>query len=401
MPSFYGLTLWMIWLCLYWFRLIQWDYPSIVTNVIFALVSLFWFASIVCFSPAYRYHIESTNQLGHQGFPIASRDWGRIRLLIICLHLVGFWGIVEYVRDFSQGLGGYSGFLLALTSAPYEIRWQAESISSIGTQISYFGWIAISITLIGIYHKKLSRWWTALIVIQFLGNLLFIDRTRPIWIGFTAGLVLLPGIQNINPRRLIRIACSVLVAFGLVFGLIAAWVGKVVEQGQYGNTTLPPTLQGIYFYGTSGFAYFDHMVKVEHRFDFLPQRTIYPFFKATSALGMSTPPPSQINEFYNMPFESNVGTFLEPFYRDGGLIFIVIGIVIHSFLFDAIGLLFLKRRHFLTNFAWANICFINFIAFFTPKIASLPIWFFEGLGLAVLFLHYQTGPSSRAGRGIV
>jgi oligosaccharide repeat unit polymerase len=283
-------------------------------------------------------------------------------------------------------MGGYTIFIVNIMGSPYQIRWEAEITRSIGTQISYIGWIAIALTMLWIHQKKITRWWMIPVLFQFTGNLFFIDRTRPIWILFTTILILFSIAQHITTAKIIKIAIATLAGAGVVFIALAIWIGKEVEQGSFGNTILPPNLQGIYVYGTSGFAYFDHIIKVEHNFYYTPDRIIYPLMQVTSKIGLTNPPPSQIIDFYEVPFSTNVGTFLEPFYRDGGLVLSIFGMMIYSFVFDGLALWYLNQRNIFADYAWTNICFASFICFFTPKMASVPLWLFCGLGLAMSFL---------------
>jgi hypothetical protein len=80
-------------------------------------------------------------------------------------------------------------------------------------------------------------------------------------------------------------------------------------------------------------------------------------------------------EFFSVPILTNVGTFLEPFYQDGGRLFLIFGILIHTLLFDRIALFLMKRISIFSVISIATLCFINFIAFFVPKVTSASSWF--------------------------
>jgi oligosaccharide repeat unit polymerase len=99
-------------------------------------------------------------------------------------------------------------------------------------------------------------------------------------------------------------------------------------------------------------------------------------------------PPPPVLEFMSVPHLTNVGTFLEPFLRDGGWIFILAGILLHSFVFDKIAMGVLKRITPMGVIIIATLCFINFMAFFVPKIVSTATWFTLILALV---LHVYTG----------
>ena len=298
------------------------------------------------------------------------------------LHGLGFLGIALYIRDFANALGGIANFGNALLTASYLIRWEGQATTSLGTQLNYFGWIAIALTWFEYRRGRIGRVWLVVAAVHFAANLVYIDRTRPIWIVFTAAVLGLLAIPPDRPLRLARIVALGAAAFGGIFLVLAVWIGKVVRPGQFGETVLPLWAQNLYNYGTGGFAYFSQLVGATEPIEYLPVRALYPGVKVLAALGAAGAPPSQINEFFFAPFPTNVGTFLEPYYRDGGLAFACAAIVVHSFGIDYFALKLLRSQRPLALFAWANLCFVSFIAFFTPKLTNFPVWLFTGLGIA-------------------
>jgi len=123
----------------------------------------------------------------------------------------------------------------------------------------------------------------------------------------------------------------------------------------------------------------------------MPERFLYPALKFLTRFGLSKEPPLQILDYYDIPFSTNVGSFLEPFYRDGGLLFVLCGIIIYSFGIDAIGLMLLNSRRPLAIYAWANLCFVTALSFFNPLSNFFPIWLFTGLGMMSIFLKFVRG----------
>ncbi|MRR54708.1 MAG: oligosaccharide repeat unit polymerase [Deltaproteobacteria bacterium] len=394
-PSFYGAVTWGIWLILYTAELMNLDECSILAMVIYLIVELAFVLSIYVSLPHYRNYFEITRERTN----LAGADTGNspgLAMFLLVLHLVGFMGLVLYVVEFAKNLGGISGFFLALVNEAYAIRWEAETSASVGTQLSYFGWIAISLTVYYIVRKKVSSYWLAVAVVQFLGNLLFIDRTRPLWIIFTTLLIILPAARELSLNRISRWMIFSIIAAFMLFWAVAEWTGKTGYKGIYESSVLPGITQDFYVYGVSGFAYFNQVLQSNESPTYTPERILYPLFTFLSRFGVTGAPPSQILEFYDVPFSTNVGTFLEPFYRDGGLLFVLIGILIYSFGLDLAGLFVLNSGKPLALYAWANICFTSFIGFFTPKIASFPVWLFVVLGFSVICLGYMSaGPVHR------
>jgi hypothetical protein len=370
-----------MWLTLYELRLIAWDPPAASAEVIFLVVLAFYSLSALVWFDRYRlwHRRKDSDTFSKARGTLAPPAF---RWALALLHVVGLVGIASYVRTFAAAVGGLPRFVEVLMLASAMIRRQSEVTSSFGTQLSYFGWIAIGLTWFEYCRGRLGKPWLALAVLQLAANLLYIDRTRPFTILFTSALLGLLAVPLGQVRNIAWRALALCIALGAVFLLIASWIGKVAVEGQYQASALPLWAQNLYYYGTGGFAYFSRLVGADETIRYLPERALYPALKALSALGLVGPPPSQLNEYYYVPFPTNVGTFLEPFYQDGGFSFTFVAIVIHSFGLDALGLALLRSGRGLAVFGWANLCFVTFISFFTPKLTGFPTWLFTSLAIA-------------------
>ncbi len=378
-PSLYGGVMWGAALALYGARLLEWERNGAYAMVLFLLVEALFVLSVCLHSPIYEHWFSAERSISAIQLRASLQ-----KSLILLLHGIGFIGLAKYVIDFSEGFGGIEGFIIALLSQSYLIRAAAEDTFSIGTQLSYFGWIAIALTVLQVTQKRISRWWLTIGLLQFCGNLMFIDRTRPIWILFTSFLMVLLGLPKLNVLKILRWATLGCVLAVLAFLGIAEWIGKIPEGGTYGTSTLTPQAENVYYYITAGFPYFNRILEEQRAVSYVPERTLYPAAKMLSSLSLVEPPPTQINEFEYLPFETNVGTFLESLYRDGGILFVTLGIIIYTFGLDMVGLKLLRSRTLLASYAWANVCFVSFMGFFTPKLSTFPVWLF--LGIAILSL---------------
>ncbi len=383
MPSVHGAVAWGAWLALYQLRLIAWDPAPPLADMLYLLVLAFYVISTATWYSSYRAWRERHDMdlVADVAGPDAVPD---PRLYLGFLHALGLFGWVVYTRDFATALGGLPRFGELLVGASWMIRRQAEVTSSVGTQLSYFGWIAIALTWFEYRRGRIGREWLAVAAAQFAANFLYIARTGPITILFTTGLLALVAAPGRYTRRLAFRVVALGAVFAIVFTVIATWIGKVAVEGQYQASPLPLWGQNLYYYGTSGFAYFSQLIDAQEPIAYVPERALYPALKALSAVGLAAPPPSQIVDWFAPPFPTNVGTFLEPFYRDGGLVFAFAAIVVHSLGLDFVGLGLLRSGRPLALFAWANICFVTFISFFTPKITGFPTWLFTGLALAAV-----------------
>ena len=381
MPSFQGGLAWAFWLAMYEARLLAWDPAPPLANALYVLALAFYALSTVTWYSKYRAW-RDLNDAELLYDRKARRTAPEARLYLGILHALGFLGWALYTRDFAAALGGLPTFAQLLLGASWMIRRQAEVTSSVGTQLSYFGWIAIALTCYEYWRGRVSRLWLAVAALQFLANFLYIARTGPTTILFTTGMLALIAVPVAKTKALALRVVGLAVVLGIIFLVIASWTGKVALQGQYGATILPLWAQNLYFYGTGSFGYFSHLVDVQEPIAYVPERALYPALKALAAVGIVPSPPSQINEYFSMPFTTNVGTFLEPFYRDGGFTFAFAAILVHSFGLDWLGLALLRSGRRLALFAWANLCFVTFISFFTPKLTGFPTWLFTALAIA-------------------
>ena len=386
MPAFYGALTWGAWLLLYLLKLIRIDDCSGFAMVIFLSVEfLFIIASIISI-PYYKSVVDCLQSSDAVKAVDADLKSDRqIKILLLALHGIGFAGLLKYVKDFSENLGGVSGFLFALLNEAESIRIEAATARSVGTQLSYIGWIAIGMTVYYLAGKRISKYWWVPVLLQFAGNLMFIDRTRPLTIFFTAMLMMLITVKTVNLKKVMLWTSGAVLFVLLTFWLVAEWSGKTFYKGMDESSVLPGITQDIYLYGVSGFAYFNYMLQNKQEISYAPHRLFYPVNKVLSGFGLIPEPPSPITEFYNVPFTTNVGTFLEPLYRDGGLFFVVLGMFLHSFGLNLLCLPLLRSRAPAAYYAWATICFTTFIAFFVPKISFFGTWLFIAIGLAVLF----------------
>jgi hypothetical protein len=390
-PGFYGAVTWGSWLILYFLNLIRIDPCSYSALVIYLFTEIMFLLSILCVLPKYRQYVAE-NDSEVSGDATQHRRTNHHRLILIILHLVGFIGLAKYVIDYSRTMGGFWWFMFALLNDAASIRAEAvfNSASSVGTQIGYAGWLAIGLTFYYIARKQLSRWWLIPALLQFAGNLAYIDKTKPLMILLTSLLIMLPSaINRVRVKKIVTwIAVTVFLTV-MTFWLIAEWSSKAYFRSNNEATILPGITYDIYYYGVSGFAYFNKMLEINEPISYLPERTLYPVLKFTAMLGLTREPLSQVIEFYDVPFPTNVGTFLEPWYRDGGFLFVFLGILIFSFGLDYAGLFFLKARNPYADYAWANICFSVILAFISNKIISFPLWIFCGIGVTAVLLTNQ------------
>ena len=295
----------------------------------------------------------------------------------VIAHGIGFLGIVKYVVDYGASLGSVGDFGSLLIYESYKIRQANEVTTSIGFQVSYIGWIAIGLSLLsggqGTWQKRIVY---ALCGLQFLCNCLFIDRTRPTWILFICFICIVYMSQRISRKTMLFYLGGLPLFFVTLFIIIGAWIGKTDFSKAFMSDNKAQILEGPIYYASCGFAYLNWAVDHVDPSRLFLERSLYPAYKVYSLIDPTKLPMSQVNEFVSVPLPTNVGTFIEPFIRDAGLVFAVFGMIVHSFIFDFLAAYLRRQGSAIGIFLLGNICFTTFIGFFTPKANSFPIWLF-------------------------
>jgi hypothetical protein len=304
------------------------------------------------------------------------------------MHLIGFVGIALYVDGLVNEFGSVAELTILLWISPYEIR--AARLESLGTQLSYFGWIGIFLTP---FVKTRALDLKVLGVVQLFANLLYIDRTRPIWILAVLALgvaYLAASKREWRTRDVLANGALAIGVFLTLFFSIGYVIGKAGGELTDGEGGIIGLAYSLYLYATSSFAYLDQVLAHAPDDAGYLQRVLYPLYRISEMLSLSSRPPTQVLEFRATPYLTNVGTFLHPFYMDGGWVGIVLGIATYSFAFDLLGLLFMNSRKPFAIIAWANLCFCAAISFFVPKSVTTAFWLMTLLGMVSLLIRKPT-----------
>jgi hypothetical protein len=298
--------------------------------------------------------------------------------VVIGLCAIGFAGCALYLRDMALKLGGAGTLLVLYGDDPLTIREAQQEFSSIGTQLSYFGWTGAALASIRLGQRRGGTLEIALIVLQLVMNAVFVDRTRPIWIAFTCLMAFLITRRSLSIRGLLGAFFAVAAVGTAFFVLFSLFTGKVVEER---NSPIASAAFTFLYYATNAFPYLAHLIDEGMGHTYVPSSVLSPLFQVLSGLGVVETPPPRILPFYNVPFTTNVGTGLEPFYSDGGFVYLAVGAIVYSFGLNALGAWLLARGGALGVIGWAHTCFTAFICFFTPKINNPPYWMMVALGV--------------------
>ena len=362
-PSVYGAIVWVGLLLLVMFDLV----PVNITGEAF---SVFIYVILCLFvSAAFFFRSYVGVNISTFGGSVVTDDLDKV-LFWVCT-LVGIGGLYIYVVDFSSQFGGLIGFFEVFFRDPLEIRALATEVTSPGFQISYFSWVSVFYCAVyaSLGDARLRPPLLMLVLVGgggFFLNLLFIDRTRPT-ILFLVCVLSFGVIRFSRIKKPARFYAGVFLDPLLIFFSQAMYTGKYDSGGGLFNNFL------VYVLG--GFGYFSSLLA-----DVVPDyslvRVFYPISKLMESMGLIDSVPSQILDFREVPFPTNVGTFLEPLLSDGGMWLVIAGVPIIVFAIDIVALRALRERSIMGLFVWANMVLIVLFSFFVPKYNATQIYLF-------------------------
>lgn len=385
-PSFYLLVTFSIAYFLYCLGIVKWEEPPFELHFWCWITILMSLLSVISFSKKYCSLINDSQfikSIQSISFLNNQIKW----FILFSISALGILGIVKYILDYSSYLGAFGILYSIFTEDTGQLRSMAENVESLGTQLSYFSWISAFLITIDVSSRKINRWWLFFVILIILLNTIFLDRTRPIWLIFTCALCyFLVRYHTYMRRAIVYVTFGILTFFLSLFIAIGSLLGKVSGDDNYLNVDLPSWTQPIFLYLTSSFAYLGRLFYYDNPVTYDPERVTYPLQKILAKAHIVNEPPSQILEFFSVPMLTNVGSFLEPFYQDGGRFFLFIGIVIHTLLFDWISFISMKQVSVYSIISVSTLCFVNFIAFFVPKISSTATWFILLFSLVLFFV---------------
>lgn len=360
-PSSYGFLIWTVLIFLVNFTVVQ------VQAEAFAL----FIYVIVCFAFSNFLNRRIFSKVDFQSLGLEIRIRKTDVNLFFFSAVVGFFGLFLYARDFGAELGGMAAFFYTFLDAPLQIRGLAQEVTSSGFQISYFSWIFVfyGVYLIysGFFKSRISVFLISLLLfLAFLLNLLFIDRTRPITIFVVSALIVF-FVRLHKIKRPSKLILYLLLSPFVIFVAQAIFTQKYdLEEGLFGNLV-------VYIFG--GFGYLSALI-----YDVDPQyeltRTFLPISKILESFGVIQNVPSQVLGFKDVPFSTNVGTFLEPLLSDGGPVFVVLLTPFLIFWIDYFALRSLSSRTVFGVIFWANLIFVQMLSFFVPKYNSTYFYLF-------------------------
>lgn len=350
-PSFIGLLGWGFGLAMFAIFRSDFDSVSPLGWVVVAYVAMILvLASVVCRSWFGEVFVDEKVSLD------------RLLLLFCALAFVALIGSVLQVLNLGRGFGGLRELLWVYWSSPLDIRASDLAVESIGTQLTYVGWPAVFLGIC-IFRRAKQRWVAAFVGVGVtaivLSNMLFVDRTRPVWIFFMTLFAVVAAFPEYRRRAILVLSAAALLAVAFFFGF-SFFTGKFYQGG---------AIQTFAVYAGSPIVYLDRVL-YEPVDGFSLARTFYPIAKVLQSLGVVSDVPSPVLDPKYVPHWTNVGTMVEPLYSDGGWPLLIVGVPILVFGMNFLGWCSLRRGDPLGFALYGSVMFAMLIGFFVPKYGS-------------------------------
>lgn len=350
-PSFAGLVGWIFGVSVFILFRSNFDYVSVLGWIVIGYVGVVLaLASVMCRS----WFGESA--IGNQS------KITTLFFLFCTLVAAALIGTALQLVSLGRGFGGFHELIWTYWTSPLDIRASDLTVESIGTQITYVGWPAVFIGLCLLRRTK-QTWVFAVVLVGvgavFLSNMLFVDRTRPVWIAFMALFAALAAFPEYRRRAPWVLGFSAVLAIAFFVGF-SFFTGKMYQGGPFHTLGV---------YAGSPIVYLDRVLSVPVD-SFSLARTFYPIAKVLENLGLVSDVPSQVLEPRYVPYWTNVGTMVEPLYSDGGWPLLLVGVPVLVFGMNFLARFAVRGGDPLSFSLYGSIMFTMLIGFFVPKYVS-------------------------------
>lgn len=368
LPSFYLILGFNFPMILFYMNFIQWDSTSLVVDFIFGLIFLSNIGSLYLSNKLINSNRVTVN-LEHKNTKI-------LKLVFNFFGVLGILGYVLYINELCVNFGGINGLLETVKFGAEPIRLFVSQ--SVGTQLTYFGWIYC--TYLGYYisidTKKTYSY--SYIILSVLLSLSFVDRIKPLtllffsFFGFIYGLA--TSRNKVNIIKLIKWSILILIIVITIFVGVASVLGKIESTNYVNANSSNPALINIIYYFTGGFAYFNNMVEFDSFEGLNFAGVLYPILKFYTIFSGEEIARPSVLEFKDVPFTTNVATFLEPIYSSFGFFFTVVYSFFYPFIMDLIAIKLIKKNKLPAIVMLSALCWICFFSFFANYMFTTPFY---------------------------
>jgi oligosaccharide repeat unit polymerase len=328
--------------------------------------------------------------LGWDPHALKSPDWvrrqvstERLRIVIGICFVLGAIGLAAFLFNVQATVG-----LSAYVDSAYLVREAMAKGGDLEEPLKAFDWLNVANVVLCSFYLFTLKGPRRLVIVSVLtfslvALFLMEDRTHFFYAFCWAGFVQVHSMK-VNARRLIAMVAAGVALLLVQFLVVAAWMGKVLEN----NATLmevasvQTAIIMPYMYVTASIpalqVHIDSSPKPTHG-----SMTFYPLFKIWNLIDPTLEPPPVVAEFVSIPFEGNTFTWLQQFYDDFGVPGVVIGPWIIGILTSVFYFHMLSTRSFYSTLITGVFSYLVALTVFANHFTQGPAWYFLVVCLVV------------------
>ena len=324
-----------------------------------------------------------------KAFPFLDR--GRFEIALAVLFIIGIFGFLAQLIHIQASMG-----LNAFLSDPIRAREMHTNIKYLG----FFNILNVAnfvLTVLYLFLFRQPKKWVWLILFWALATtLLTTDRTRffylVIW-TFFASVYVFPRV-NLGIKTLLTGLLTGLFLFGF-FLLVSVFYAKQAYDDNMEYIDLPREYAALidpYIYLTGSFPVLQAVLEDKNELAW-GKNTFEPMVKIMELIDPGTEREVLVGQFYRVPLELNVCTYLEPYHRDFGYIGMILGAFFTGLLCAAVYVAMRQRKTLFTVYFAGLLGFCTTISIFVNHYTQTATWYFVIVGYIVFRLCASPNPN--------
>ncbi len=308
-------------------------------------------------------------------------DRHRFEKALLVLFLLGVFGfLVQLVHlQMSLGLGSF------LTD-PQLAREEHSNVKYIGL-LNVLNVANFVMALMYLLLFKRPRKWVVFIMLWALATtFVTTDRTRffymVIW-SFYIGVFIFRRL-NLTPRFILALGATFLALFGF-FVLVAKMYKKEAFEDNMEYVDIPKAYSAVvdpYIYLTGSYPVLQAFLD-DHTTPTYGKASLGPVVKVIELFYPELERIDIVGKFYRVPIELNACTWLEPFYKDFGMIGVAVGPFVIGLICMWSYMVMRARKTVFTVYFTSLLCFCTTISAFVNHFTQLATWYFILVGYLV------------------
>lgn len=306
----------------------------------------------------------------------------RFQRALLVLFLLGIFGFLVQLAHLQSQLG-----LGTFLNDPTRAREMHSNVKYLGffnlLNVANF---VLALLYLAIY-KRPAKWVLLILIWALATTFVTTDRTRFFYMVIWAFYVVVFAFRRftLTPKIIGGITATVIALFG--FFLLVA---KLYEKEAYADNAefirvseeLSPLVDP-YIYLTGSFPVFQAFME-DTTERHMGRYTFGPVVKLLeTVLGDEIQRADLVGKFYRVPIELNACTYLEPFYKDFGIVGIILGPFAIGLLCGCAYVAMRQRKTLFSIYFCALLSFCVTIAIFVNHFTQIATWFFVMIGYVV------------------